>query len=182
MNELKLVKACQNGDNTARKKLYELYSQQMMGICFRYTGDIATSQDLLHDGFIKIFESVRSFQYRGEGSLKAWISRIFTNTALEYLRKKNNGKETISLEDFHETEIAIEEKEYELIPDKILMHFISELPDGYRSVFNLFTFEELSHKEIGGILGINESSSRSQLTRAKMILAKKIKAYIKLNG
>lgn len=181
MNELKLVNACREGDNAARKKLYELYAHQMMGICFRYTGDTETSQDLLHDGFIKIFEAVRSFQYRGEGSLKAWMSRIFTNTALEYLRKNNMKKEIVMPDDWNEIDITDDEKEIDLVPNNILMNFISDLPVGYRTIFNLYTFEELSHKEIGETLGINEGSSRSQLSRAKTILTKKIREYIKLN-
>jgi RNA polymerase sigma-70 factor (ECF subfamily) len=181
MNELKLVNACREGDNAARKKLYEFYAQQMMGICFRYTGDAEISRDLLHDGFIKVFEAVRSFQYRGEGSLKAWMCRIFANTALEYLRKNSLKKEVTTPDDWSEVEIIDDEKEIDLIPNNVLMNFISDLPIGYRTIFNLYTFEELSHKEIGETLGINESSSRSQLSRAKNILTKKIREYIKLN-
>ncbi|MCL1943682.1 MAG: sigma-70 family RNA polymerase sigma factor [Candidatus Azobacteroides sp.] len=181
MNEIKLVDACKNGDNTARKKLYELYAQRMMGICFRYTADAEISQDLLHDGFIKVFESIHSFQYKGENSLCAWMSKIFTNTALEYLRKSNARKNVVALDERLQVEMIEDEKETDRIPDAVLMNFISELPAGYRTVFNLYTFEEMSHKEIGKILGINESSSRSQLARAKLILAKKINDYIKLN-
>ena len=87
MNERDLVSGCQKNDNASRRYLYEYYAQKMRGVCFRYTGDISTAEDLLHDGFIRIFESIHSFQYRGEGSLRAWMSRIFTNLALEFLRK-----------------------------------------------------------------------------------------------
>ena len=182
MDELNLVNACLKKDNIAQKKLYESYAQQMMGICFRYTGNIEIAQDLLHDGFIKVFESIHSFQYRGNGSLKAWMSKIFTNTSLEYLRKNERKKEFIALDDWKEIEIIDNEQELDLIPDHVLMNFISDLPVGYRTIFNLYTFEELSHREIGKTLGINESSSRSQLSRAKTILTQKIKDYIKLNG
>lgn len=184
MNELKLADSCKEGDNAGRKELYELYAQRMMGICFRYTANKEISRDLLHDGFIKVFESVRSFQYRGEGSLTAWMSRIFTNTALEYLRKNSRKNEFITLDNRSvELEIPdhLDDKKMALIPDPVLMKFVSELPSGYRIVFNLYVFEEYSHKEIGRKLGIAESASRSQLSRAKALLTKKIKEYIALN-
>lgn len=180
-DEVELIERCKEGCNAARKKLYEIYSHQMLGICLRYTGDRMTAQDLLHDGFIKVFTSVSSFQYRGNGSFKAWISKLFTNLSLEFLRKQDITRE-LSLDDCQELESSPEEKDYEIISDDVLMKFITELPVGYRMVFNMYTFEEMSHKEIGEALGINESSSRSQLSRAKAILANKIKEYIKLHG
>ena len=180
MNEKELVSGCQTGDNICRYHLYKNYAQQMMGICYRYTGDVQASEDLLHDGFIKIFESIRFFQYKGDGSLKAWISKIFTNLSLEYLRK-SNLKKSLPLEEWEETPL-VSEKEFETVPTEILMRFIAELPEGYRTVFNLNTFENMSHKEIAKILHINESSSRSQLARAKAILANKVKVYISQNG
>ena len=182
MNELDLVNDCLKGNNAARKKLYECYARQMMGICFRYIGDTETAQDLLHDGFIKVFESFHSFRYKGDGSLKAWMSKIFANTALEYLRKNEITRGFVALDEWTETEIIDDSKDLERIPDQVLMDLISELPVGYRTIFNLYTFEDLSHREIGKILGINESSSRSQLSRAKTILTQKVKEYIQLNG
>ena len=182
MDELSLINACLKRDNIARKKLYECYAQQMMGICFRYTGDTEIAQDLLHDGFIKVFESFHSFQYRGDGSLRAWMSKIFANIALNYLRKNEITRGFVALDDCTETEIIDDSKDLEQIPDQVLMDLISELPVGYRTIFNLYTFEDLSHREIGKTLGINESSSRSQLSRAKTILTQKVKEYIQLNG
>jgi RNA polymerase sigma-70 factor (ECF subfamily) len=148
----------------------------MLGVCYRYTGNRQVSEDLLHDGFIRVFESIRAFQYRGEGSLKAWISKIFVNVSLEYLRA-NAQKTTVPLEEWKESE-SFPDEELESIPADVLMRFITELPAGYRTVFNLYVFEEMPHKEIAGILHINEASSRSQLARAKSFLAKKIKKYI----
>ncbi len=179
MTELELIEGCRREDNFFRRRLYDLYSQQMMGICFRYTGDKFLSQDLLHDGFIKVFQSVKNFNYRGEGSLKAWMSRIFVNVALDYLKKNDTLNHTVLLENGHDAEITVDEQEAKAIPDDILMRFVAELPTGYRMVFNLYTFEEMSHKEIANMLHINESSSRSQLYRAKTILAEKIKIYAK---
>ncbi|MCD7972329.1 MAG: sigma-70 family RNA polymerase sigma factor [Candidatus Azobacteroides sp.] len=182
MNELELVTACQENDNTARKMLYERYAEQMMGICFRYMAEQETSYDLLHDGFIKVFERIHLFEYRGEGSLRAWMSRLFVNISLEFLRRRETDRTAFSPDAWKEAEIIESEEELTLIPDHVLMDFIAGLPDGYRSVFNLYTFEELSHKEIGLKLGITESASRSQLSRARSILTKKVKDYIKVNG
>lgn len=178
MNEAALVAGCVRGDNTYRRQLYEHYVQQMMGICFRYTGDKQVSEDLLHDGFLKVFESVHTFQYRGEGSLKAWISRIFANISISYLRQ-HALREPVSLDEIPEAGIA--EEDASSLSDDILMYFISELPEGYRTVLNLYVFEELSHKEIAEMMGINEASSRSQLSRAKGMLANKITAYKQRN-
>ncbi len=182
MNELELVDGCRQGNNRFRRQLYELYSQQMMGICYRYTGDKSISQDLLHDGFIKTFESFGSFRYQGHGSLLAWISRIFANVTLDYLRKNSKWNDAIPLEDWYENNIAIEEEDFNPIPNNVLIRFISELPVGYRTIFNLYTFERIPHKEIAKMMGINESSSRSQLSRAKSILSEKIKKYVLNHG
>ena len=182
MNEANLARFCKKGNNKARKELYECFSQQMMGICFRYTADEEVSYDLLHDGFIKAFESFASFEYRGEGSLKAWLSKIFINTALEYLRKKKNQKKYVNIDDVNESLFFENEEEIDKIPKLVLMDFIAKLPDGYRTVFNLYVFEEFSHKEIGEELGISESSSRSQFARAKSALSQKIKEYMQLHS
>ncbi len=182
VNELELIEGCRQGDNSSRRQLYELYSPRMMAICYRYTGDKSLSQDLLHDGFIKVFESADSFRYLGNGSLQAWISRIFTNLLLDFLRKDSKRDNAVSLDDFREEDSVSETDDFEPVPNDVLMRFISELPTGYRTVFNLYVFEEMSHKEISRIMGINESSSRSQLTRAKMILTKKIKKYTLEHG
>jgi len=179
MNELELVEKCKKENNFARKRLYEIYSPRMMGICLRYCGDRMTAQDLLHDGFIKVFESIQSFNYRGPGSLKAWLSTIFANNCLEYIRKNSAMQGFLSIEDVTEPAAWPTEEEYITIPDDVLMNFILELPAGYRAIFNMYTLEEMSHKEIGAVLGINESSSRSQLARAKNLLAGKINDYIK---
>jgi len=149
----------------------------MLGICYRYTGNRQVSEDLLHDGFIRVFESIHVFQYRGIGSLKAWICKIFVNVSLEYLRA-NVQKTTVPLEEWQEPE-PIQDEEFESVPADVLMRFIAELPVGYRTVFNFYIFEEMPHKEIARILHINEASSRSQFARAKILLAQKVKAYLK---
>lgn len=181
MNETELSERCRQKDNIARKKLYELYSGQMMAICCRYAGDRQLAQDLLHDGFLKAFNSFDKFTYRGEGSLRAWLSRIMVNTSLEYLRKNDVLHQTLTLEEVPETVNNEAEEELERIPQKVLMDFIANLPVGYRTVFNLYTFEEKSHREIAVMLNINEKSSASQLFRARALLAKKITEYMSRN-
>ena len=178
MSENELSERCRRKDNIARKELYELYAGQLMAICCRYIGDREVAQDVLHDGFLKIFNSFDKFTYRGEGSLKAWLCRIMVNLSLEYLRKNDVLHQTLALDDVPEIVSETKEEDFERIPQSVLMKFINELPAGYRTVFNLYTFEEKSHKEIATELGINEKSSASQLFRAKAVLAKKIKDYM----
>ncbi len=178
MNEFELSEKCRQGNNAARQQLYERYAGRLLAICLRYTGERETAQDLLHDGFIKIFASFDKFSWRGEGSLRAWLERVMVNEALQFLRKKDVMSHALNLDDSPQLFEATEDPEVETIPQNILMQFISELPDGYRTVFNLYTFEDKSHKEIAGLLGINEKPSASQLFRAKNALAKRIKEYL----
>lgn len=182
MKEEELSKRCRQGDNLARKELYELYAGRMLGVCLRYAGDRDTAQDLLHDGFLKVFSSFDKFTWRGEGSLRAWMERVMVNTALQFLRKNDVMGQAMALEDVPETYEEPDAQSVEMIPQQVLMQFVSELPAGYRTVFNLYTFEDKSHKEIARILGINEKSSASQLFRAKCVLARRVKEWITNNG
>ncbi|RHJ83433.1 RNA polymerase sigma factor [Parabacteroides sp. AM08-6] len=178
MTETELTEGCKHGDNLARKELYELYAERMLCLCYRYCGDVETAHDLLHDGFLKVYSSIASFTYKGEGSLRAWMSRIFANTSLEYLRKKDLLREGLSLTeagDFPDEP----EPDASTLSMELLMHFVTELPSGYRTVFNLFVFEQWSHKEIAASLHINEMSSASQLNRARKLLIKRIKEQLK---
>ncbi|WP_455674618.1 RNA polymerase sigma factor [Phocaeicola sp.] len=178
MSENELSERCRQKDNSARKELYELYAGQMLAICCRYAGDRDTAKDLMHDGFIKAYNSFDKFTYRGEGSLKAWLARIMVNTSLEYLRKNDILNQTLTLESVPEAPEEPDDGDIEQVPKQMLMRFIEELPPGYRTVFNLFVFEEKPHKEIARLLGINEKSSSSQFFRAKSLLAKRIKEYM----
>ena len=110
--------------------------------------------------------------------MKAWISRIFVNASLEYLRKNEPIRNSSSIEEWKEPDADVKDEEMEQIPNQVLMEFISQLPEGYRTVFNLYIFEEMPHKEIAEILHINEGSSRSQLLRAKALLTKKVNEYM----
>ncbi|SHE61893.1 RNA polymerase sigma-70 factor, ECF subfamily [Bacteroides luti] len=182
MSETELTERCRVGDNTARKELYEQYAGQMFGICYRYAGDREIAQDLLHDGFLKAYCSFDKFTYRGEGSLKAWLSRVMVNISLDYLRKNDPARQMLPLDQIPESIEEPREEDITQVPHKVLMKFIAELPSGYRTVFNLYVMEQLSHKEIAEKLGINEKSSSSQLFRAKKVLAKEINNYLKENN
>ncbi|MDR0961131.1 MAG: sigma-70 family RNA polymerase sigma factor [Mediterranea sp.] len=181
MEEQELAERCRHGDAIARKELYERYGGQMLALCRRYVGDYETAQDLLHDGFLKLFTSFDKFEWRGEGSIRAWIERVMINTALQYLRRNKLINFTDQIEALSDTYAAPHESTIERIPNDMLMKFIGELPDGYRTVLNLHVFEEKSHKEIAQLLGINENSSTSQMARAKALLAKKIHEWEKRN-
>lgn len=181
MEEQELAERCRQGDNLARKELYERYAGRMLSVCLRYAGDRETAQDLMHDGFLKLFDSFDKFIWRGEGSLRAWMERVMVNTVLQYLRKNDVMNQSSALENAPEAYEEPEGSSIDVIPQKVLMQFISELPAGYRTVFNLYIFEEKSHKEIARLLGINEKSSASQLTRAKATLAAKVREWMKRN-
>lgn len=182
MEEQGLAEGCRAGDGAARKELYDRYAGRLLALCLRYAGDRAMAEDLLHDAFLKIFGAFDRFSYRGPGSLRAWIERVTINVALEWLRTRNRlgcvpldeGRALPEVADPDPTEVAA-------VPREVLMRFVSELPDGYRAVFNLYCIEGYSHRDIARMLGINEKSSSSQLFRARALLARRIREYMDLN-
>ncbi len=181
MPEQYIVSGCRNGEDAARRELYERFAGRLYNICRRYAANTAEAEDILQNSFVRILTSFDKFDWRGEGSLKAWMERITVNMALEHLRK--NSKMTFSsvpelLLKQHE-DAEVEAESVRAVPHEVLMRFIGELPAGYRTVFNLYCIEDYSHREIAGMLGINEKSSSSQLSRAKALLAGKIKDYLK---
>lgn len=156
--------------------MYTLYSRQMLAVCYRYVGDIDEAHDVLHDAFIKIFSN---FTFRGECSLATWMTCVMMTQSIDYLRRKQRFNQLIVSDD-HLPDVVDEAETAESgsqLSEEILMQFVAELPDGCRTVFNLYVFEEKSHKEIARLLHIKEHSSTSQLHRAKSLLAKRIKEY-----
>ena len=148
----------------------------MLAVCYRYVGDIGEAHDVLHDAFIKIFSN---FTFRGECSLATWMTRVMMTQSIDYLRRKQRFNQLIVSDD-HLPDVVDEAEAAESgsqLSEEILMQFVAELPDGCRTVFNLYVFEEKSHKEIARLLHIKEHSSTSQLHRAKSLLAKRIKEY-----
>lgn len=179
MEEQILAEGCREGEDTARRELYDRYAARLLAVCLRYSGDRATAEDLMHDAFLKIYGAFDRFSYRGPGSLRAWMERIAVNVALEWLRNRNKlnfrtldeGRVLPDVPEPDPSEVA-------RIPRDVLMGFVSELPDGYRTVFNLYCIEGYSHRDIAQMLGINEKSSSSQLFRARTLLARRIAAYM----
>ncbi|MCH5329211.1 MAG: sigma-70 family RNA polymerase sigma factor [Coprobacter sp.] len=171
MDEIQLIKGCKENNPHAQKRLYDAYARKMMAVCLRYANDRESAQDLLQDGFIKVFTAIGS--YSGSGSFEGWMRRIFVNTALESLRKNDILRETVGM-DHPDTLKEADYSAIEKISADELMELVRELPPGFRAVFNMFAIEGYSHREIGEALGINESTSRSQYTRAKKLLQKKL--------
>ena len=179
MSELELLKRIRSGEASGMRLLYDRYIGYLTAVCSRYVVDSAAVKDILQDAFVKVFSKLDAFEYRGEGSLKAWMSRIVVNDSLKSLRGAGRLKYVDELPD---TEGEGEIEGMPDVPVRELAEMIKSLPDGYRTVFNLFVFEKKSHREIAGLLGIKEDSSASQFFRARAMLAKKIKEYWKKQG
>lgn len=180
-DEETLVNQCRAGNNTARKSLYLVYSKRLLAVCYRYCGNVDLAQDLLHDGFIKVFTTIGKFEWRGKGSLELWMKSVVAHVCYDYLLAQKAKNEVELKEDNDAVDEATLEDESMAaqLTERQLLDFVAELPEGYRMVFNLYVFEKKTHKEIAEILGINEHSSTSQLHRAKYILSKKINEFIK---
>ncbi len=184
MTEQDLVELCKSGDRRALKLLYDRYATWMMGISMRYVGNEEDSRDILHDSFVKIFRSIDSFEYRGVGSLSAWLSRIVINNALAFLKKEQNllqMHEDILSIDIHDNMMSDEDDTdlYAAVSDEIIIYCVGKLPKRLRMVFNLFMFEDMPHCDIAKELGISESASRVRLHRAKALMAEAITEQIK---
>lgn len=170
-----------DGDNTATEWIYRKHVRYLSALCSRYITEDEDIKDVLQESFIKIFTSLDSFKYRGEGALKAWMAKITLNETLKFVR--NNSRLPIDGIDDKDINIADDDSmETEDIPTDVLHQFIRELPDGYRTVFNLYVIDDKSHKEIAQLLGIKEKTSASQLHKAKSMLAQKIKHYRTINS
>ena len=175
-NEERWLRKALDGDNTATEWIYRRHVRYLSALCSRYITEDEDIKDVLQEAFIKIFTSLNSFTYRGEGSLKAWMARITLNETLKFLR--NNSR--LNLASIDDTDMNIADgnsMETDGISTDVLHQLIRELPDGYRTVFNLYIVDDKSHKEIASLLGIKENTSASQLHKAKAMLAQKIKHY-----
>ena len=178
LTEKELVQLVGNGDARGQRELYDRYAPYLTAVATRYLGGADKVKDLLQDVFIKVFDRFGSFRYRGEGSLKAWLSRIVVNDSLQTLRKTDR---LLPVERLPEPNSDVD-PDVDQVPLDVLQDMINNLPDGYRTVFNLYVFEQMRHKDIAALLGIKENSSASQLLRAKSLLAKEIKDYRKKYG
>lgn len=171
MDEITLAKNCIEGDQRAQQKLFEMYAPKMMGVCLRYMKDHAQAEDVLQDGFVKVFTKLD--KYTGNGSLEGWVRRIMVNTALDELRKTNKFKTNVSMDDV-DYKVESDADALSSLLEEDLLKLIQEMPDGYKTVFNMFAIEGFSHKEIGEKLGVSENTSKSQYSRAKAYLRTKV--------
>ncbi|ROI01349.1 MULTISPECIES: RNA polymerase sigma factor [unclassified Chryseobacterium] len=163
-------------EEAAWKELFGTHSGNLTYVCSRYIPEREDVHDVLQNSFIKMFRSIESFEFRGSGSLRAWMTRIVVNESLQYIKQKTDFRSTIEVEELPDIPNE-EEPDFEEIPKAAIMTMIQSLPEGYRTVFNLYVFEKKSHKEIAIILGIAENSSASQFHRAKGLLVQKIKEF-----
>lgn len=176
MDEKLLIDGCRKGESWARKQIYETYAPLMMSVCMRYVNNRETAQDLLQEGFIKIFTRFDTFT--GTGSLGGWIRRIFVTTSLEYLRTKDALKLSVHIDETEIPPAYTDESALDRMSTEELLNCLAELPEGYRTVFNMYAIEGYSHKEIAAILGISEITSRTQFIRAKNALQKKVQTLM----
>ena len=165
------IESCRKGDRKAQKALFDRLAPRMFPVCIRYAGDRETAEDILQDGFVTLFSKLDT--YKGEGSFEGWARKIFVNTALMYLRKKDALKMSDELENARNLSTDLS-SQIEDIGYKELMKLITGLPPGFRTVFNMYVVEGYSHKEIADMLGISEGTSRSQYNRARSLIQKKI--------
>ncbi|GET46161.1 RNA polymerase sigma factor [Capnocytophaga felis] len=179
-NEQMLLLEIQKGSEQAMREIYCKYVRYLTAVCSRYLQDEEDVKDVLQEGFLKIFSSVSSFEYRGVGSLKGWMTKIIVNETLKFM-KRNSQAMFVELKQ-EKMDTIDDEPDTSGIPSDVIHQMIRELPEGYRTIFNLYVIEEKSHKEIAALLNIKENSSASQFHRAKLLLADKIKQYRTLNS
>ena len=180
-----IIVGCQQGKRKAYNQLFETYAPVMLGVCMRYCKNRIDAEDVLQDGFIKVFKQIHKFRF--EGSFEGWVKRIMINAAIDnyQVNLKHAFHENLAeavgdadSADFHSDDDLPEEMR---IPHAKLMDMIQELPDGYRMVFNLYAIENYNHKEIASLLGISENTSKTQLLKARKALRKKIETLIQYN-
>ena len=179
MQEAELARLCARGDAKAREELYRTYSPRLLALCVRYAADRDSAEDLMQDAFIKIFRVIRKFRWERQGSLYSWMARVTLNLCFDSMKKRRRLAALIR-DDSGLEQIAEDPPDYgetASIPVERLQAMVEELPEGYRTVFKLHCLEGLSHKEIASTLGIKENSASCSLSRARVILAKKIKEY-----
>ena len=166
------IEGAKKGERRSQKAIYDMLSAKMMAVCMRYMGDKDSAEDVLQDGFVTLFSKIDS--YSGAGSFEGWARKIFVNTALMSLRKKDALKDSEDV-DAARGIVSEEPSAIQKIGYKDLIAMIAALPPGFRTVFNMYVLEGYSHKEIAKELGISETTSRSQLQRARLLLQSKIK-------
>ncbi len=167
MDHERLVRECLKGNRAAQRELYEQFAEGMLAVCYRYTKSRTDAEDVLQEGFIKVFRNLH--QYKFEGEFGGWVRRIMVNTALNYLKQNHKYQSELSFTDATLHPVSNDNPEVTM-GAKDLAALIRQLPTGYQTIFNLHAVEGYSHVEIGKMLGINEGTSRSQYSRSRALL------------
>lgn len=167
MTEEAILQGCLHNDSVAQRELYHRYSPKMLSVCYRFAHNREDAEDMLQEGFIKVFSQIHTFQ--SKGAFEGWIRRIIVHTCINNLKKNKKFNESVDI--IHATGLQVREESVpSIVQAKQVVECIRILPIGYRTVLNLYAIEGYSHKEIAGMLDIEESTSRSQYTRAKQML------------
>ncbi len=167
MDDSQLVKDCLKWKPEAQQRLYEQYAKSMLAVCYRYTKSLKDAEDVLQEGFVKVFFGLKQFRF--EGDLGAWIRRIMVNTALNFLKRNSRDRSEMF---FPEQVLhpVVDDNPELILQAKELADLIRQLPHGYQTIFNLYAVEGYTHVEIGVMLGISDGTSRSQYARARALL------------
>jgi RNA polymerase sigma factor (sigma-70 family) len=169
-----LIKECLKNNRAAQKQLYNQYADVMLGVCYRYTKSVADAEDVLQEGFMRVFKNLQQFKFEGE--LGAWIRRVMVTTALNYLKRNAKYQNDLAFEKLEMHPVTDDNPEIKL-NTKELASLIQQLPTGYQTIFNLHAVEGYTHVEIGELLGITDGTSRSQYARARALMITWIKKY-----
>jgi RNA polymerase sigma-70 factor, ECF subfamily len=172
-SEKELIRRCLTGERQAYEQLYGQYGPKMLVVCSRYVSGRSQAEDVLQEGFIKLFQNLHN--YRNEGSFEGWIRRIMVNTSLQHYKQTAQNRPHVPIDDLYEDHCPTDEYDIiETINAERLLALIQELPSAYKTVFNLYVFEGLKHREIAEQLGIGEGTSKSNLQDARRLLQRKI--------
>jgi len=176
LSEIKeIIKGCLAGDRRDQEILYRRHASKLYAVCLQYSGNDEEARDILQEGFIKIFENLKN--YKHEGSFEGWMRRITVNTALEKFRSRHNLYRVDDIDSIQEPDAEPDNQDYAGLEANDLLGIIRELPPKYRMVFNLYAIEGYSHKEIGVMMNISEGTSKSNLSRARDILQRRVGSY-----
>lgn len=180
MSDQKIIELCAKHNRKAQQVLYDKYSRLLLGVCLRYASDKAEAEDILQDSFLKIFFSIGD--YSGSGSFIGWLRKIAVNTAITHYHKNLKFRYHVEIEEYVSVETGVTSFEEDFYTSDELFRVLSELPTGYRMVFNLYAVEGYKHKEIAEMLEIDTNTSKSQYSRAKAVMRDKLERLAKLKS
>lgn len=175
MEAIRIIQGCKENQPWAQKALFEQLAPSMIMVCRRYTGNLPEAEEVMLSGFMQFFLKIHLFEYRGEGSISAYLRRIMIHESLMHLRKQPN----ITEQEIEDTLVSEEQDPLDRLSTAEIMELITRLPTGYRTIFNLYVIDGMSHREIADLLHIKEGTSKSQLSKARRLLQQMV---IKINN